>query len=579
MHRDEDRGSHAFPTSFDDLFEQCEADLPGGYVLLCDRIHERVEAKDEGDPPTYNQICSPFVVTCRACDEDGNNWSREIRFLSEWGEIRTALVKETDLVKGSGFIEPLVNAGFLCGRGQVGKVAKLIQGAPATTRKTSLSRPGWHLKSMPAYRLPSGLIIGADPALIAACFVGSTFAGSFREKAKAWRTVVAPEFAGNRILIVSACLPLTGPLLRLVGTDGFALHLDGSSSVGKSTAARLANSVFSTADLHTAESTPNGWEPILALHNDGFLTLDELSLREGMAKDSYSIANGKGKLRAKAGGSASEQANWKLIVLTTGEISPAEATKGDVHKGQLVRHITLPVQGHRQRLFDTIGSHPDAQSFTDHLKAASQILAESLGPAFVEALCGDLENIQIRAQRMLREHHQSLIAFTAPRSNGSMHQRILLNFALIQTAGQLAIEFGLAPWTEKDLVAATRHAALRALRFFDNPDFFKVMKHDLAVESLWMHLEENENCLVTKADAAGSHSDIVGWIDEKYAYITRQQFDAWYGGPVAATEALKHLAGLGYIKTGEGRHLPRKVPGWITQRDRAIFVDRSKVPL
>lgn len=565
------------PTDAEDLFDACHDHLPAGFVMRGSLVSLVKEVK--GKPTEYIPVCSPIIVTCVTSSEDRKDWSREIVFTTQDGHLQREIVREADLVLGSGFITPLVDAGFYCARGQHGTVAKLIQSFETKVRKTAPTKTGWCAGPVPAYKLPNGEIIGADPAIVAAHFAGRTFAKTHQPDAEKWRDAMKPFIEGNRILTLAAAMPLAGPLLRLIDTNGFGLHLDGKTTVGKSSAAMVAHAVFSKGELRSAEATSNGWEPLAAAHNDGSLVLDELSPRKGLAKDAYGISNGNGKTRANSRGEAVDRVEWKTTLLTTGEITPAEASNEPVQTGQLVRYSSIPVQAHKFRMFDSIGGFASADDFVPAIKPAAKEYAGTLGPAFIEELCRDLPNSTRRAKELVAAEHERLITSAVGRWTSPQHRRILRNFARVQAGGMLAIDFGLAPWTHDGLTEAVQHAAFRALRHFDNPDFFRLLKGDMTVEAFWMHLEECDRRFITQRGNVYASLKAIGWKDDAHAFINRDVFEGWFGGPSEANAALKQFVGHGLMIQGDGRHLLRKLPRWTGETGRAVCVDLKMVPL
>ncbi|WP_230426406.1 DUF927 domain-containing protein [Paragemmobacter aquarius] len=493
--------------------------------------------------------------------------------------MQRELVKEADLVQGGRFVKNLADLGLRCARGQEGKVATLIQSFPVEASKIALTRTGWAFGPVPAFRMQDGVVIGADPDTIAAIYAGPTFTQSYRSEALKWCEGVKRLIEDNRIPTMVIALQLAGPLLRLIGENGFSVHLDGMSSVGKSSAGTMAHAVFSRGHLMTAEATANGLEPVIARHNDHAFVLDEPRPRAGMAKDSCGVANGRGKLRATANGDAAHQNEWKTILLTTGETTPTEASKEPVQTGQRVRHPVIAVQGHRYGLFDTFGPFDSDTAFVPAIKTAASQHAGSLGRAYIEALCQDLPASIARAKQQVELEHGSLIVLAAGRWTSPQHHRMLRNFAIIYAAGVLAIDFGLAPWTLAGLTKAIRHCAFRALRQFDNPAFFTLMKDNRAIETLWMHLEECEHRFITPQGRPDAPTVAIGWKDDDYACISREAFEGWFGNPTEAASALKLLLQHGLVIPGDGRHMLRKLPRWTGETGRAVCVDLSRVPL
>ena len=102
-------------------------------------------------------------------------------------------------------------------------------------------------------------------------------------------------------------LALAGPLLEPLGLDSFGLHLRGASSSGKTTALRVAASVWGGPGvLTTWRSTSNGLEGMAALRNSTMLALDELGQATAaeVGEVVYMFANGQGKARARRSGAA-----------------------------------------------------------------------------------------------------------------------------------------------------------------------------------------------------------------------------------------------------------------------------------
>ncbi len=163
-----------------------------------------------------------------------------------------------------------------------------------------------------------------------------------------WQQTVSRLAVGNPVLVVAISLAFAGPLLRLLGLEGFGLHLKGRSSTGKTTALTMATSVWGGKNLvRTWRTTSNALEGTAASADDTLLSLDELG--EVSAKDAeaaaYMLGNGQGKGRSTARGNALASSKWKVVFLSTGEISLAErmAEAGIAYmEGQAVRCMISP---------------------------------------------------------------------------------------------------------------------------------------------------------------------------------------------------------------------------------------------
>ena len=140
-----------------------------------------------------------------------------------------------------------------------------------------------------------------------------------------------------------------GPLLAWAGaTDGGGFHLVGDSSCGKTTALRVAASVWGGRDfLQRWRATDNALEGLAAAHSDLVLCLDELAqLDPKVAGESaYMLSNSAGKVRATRTGAARPRLTWRLLFLSAGEVGLAEHMSEAGRRtraGQELRMVDLP---------------------------------------------------------------------------------------------------------------------------------------------------------------------------------------------------------------------------------------------
>src|SRR5262249_48564482 len=158
------------------------------------------------------------------------------------------------------------------------------------------------------------------------------------------------------------------PLLTLLGLEGGGVHYRGPSSEGKTTAALMAASVWGEPErVESWRATANGLEGVASGHNDNLLVLDELKQIDPhqAASVAYMLANGSGKRRGRPHGGTRPRLTWKVLFLSTGEISLAqhvEAVGLRVHAGQEVRLIDLPADaGQGFGIFERFYGHTSGQ--------------------------------------------------------------------------------------------------------------------------------------------------------------------------------------------------------------------------
>jgi len=211
-----------------------------------------------------------------------------------------------------------------------------------------------------------------------------------------WRQNVGRYCLDNPLLIVGVCAALmfrtngmsrahecaratAAPLLHLCGVDGFGLHLYGASSTGKTAALYPALSVWGEPNQlrHSWRATANGLEGTALAHNDALLALDEMGeVDPKEAGDvAYMLANGQGKTRAGKYGEMRLPARWRLVFLSTGEVtleSHLASIGKRVKAGQQVRVIDLSADaGAKMGVFNQSHGMSTAD-LADHLKQLSR---------------------------------------------------------------------------------------------------------------------------------------------------------------------------------------------------------------
>jgi hypothetical protein len=168
--------------------------------------------------------------------------------------------------------------------------------------------------------------------------------GSLDEHTRA----LAAAWRASPIARVAICAALAAPLLERVGMRGFAVHLCGDSSRGKTTMLRVAASVFgdpeSPAWVASWNTTANAAEARAATLCDLPLCYDEAGASDLVAvrRLVYTLANGEGRGRLGRDTSVRTVTNWRTIVLSSGEIPLADTTQAT---GAQARVLDLIVEG------------------------------------------------------------------------------------------------------------------------------------------------------------------------------------------------------------------------------------------
>ncbi len=246
-------------------------------------------------------------------------------------------------------------------------------------------------------------------------------------------------------------------LLELTGGESGGFHLIGDSTLGKTTAAHVAGSVWGgngdsiNGYLVQWRATANGLEGVASRHCDALLALDEISEvspREA-ASIAYMLANGSGKTRARRDGSARAPFEWRILFLSTGEATLSDKIREDPRQrataGQAVRVLDIPAEVGPLGLFEDLHGAANAQTFADQLRASSKRFYGTAIRAFLTEVAGRrsevADTVRHYQQEFLREH---VAAGAHPQVS-----RAIARFSLVAAAGELASALGITGWPEE----------------------------------------------------------------------------------------------------------------------------------
>ena len=316
-------------------------------------------------------------------------------------------------------------------------------------RATIVERTGWHeISGRNVFVLPDETIglRGGERVILDAARGPYEARGILDD----WRGGAAKLASGHVVLVLEISAALAGPLLGLAGYEGGGVHIRGLSSTGKTTALRLAASVWGRGDtpgfVRTWRATANGLEGAAAGATDSALILDELGQVEAreFAAAAYMLANGAGKSRAHRDGALRDPRAWRLMFLSSGEVSLEakliEERGRKPRAGQLVRMLDTPAK-RAFGVFDNAGPKGDAAALAKACSLAAVSAYGTAGPEFVRRLIA--EGVQGDDVRTLVN---DFIAANVPPGAEGQIDRAAQRFGLIAAAGELATEFGVTGW-------------------------------------------------------------------------------------------------------------------------------------
>ena len=406
-------------------------------------------------PPMW--ICSKLEVTAVTRDAKNEAWGRLLEF-DDLDGVHHAWAMPMDLLRGDGaeYRGALLSMGL-----QISTMTKArnlltqhIQTAKVEARARCVERTGWHDGS---FVMPNKTIGNNIEKIIFQSAANTQ--STFKQKGtlSAWQDNIAKPCAGNSRLVFAISAAFASPLLEVTGMESGGVHFRGDSSTGKTTALRVASSVWGGLDyLQRWRATDNGLESLAAQHSDCLLVLDELSQVDPKAAGevAYMLANGSGKVRSIRTGAMRDTASWRLLFLSSGEAGLTEhmALAGRKPKaGQEIRLLDIPADAGRGfGVFDTLHEHIGGAAFS---KALNDAVAKYYGVAsiaFLSKLVENLDKINSHVKKLQKE-------FTDKHLNGDaggQANRAALRFALIAAAGEIATVWGITGWQQGEAIKA-----------------------------------------------------------------------------------------------------------------------------
>lgn len=322
---------------------------------------------------------------------------------------------------------------------------------------------GWHDR---AYILPGGAIIG-DPGKPTFYHGDYHLADIYRPSNASdtlphgdptdWREQVARLARGNsRIMLAMGCA-FAAPLLHLVGMESGGIHLYGTTSDGKTTAALVGGSVWGHPQKQKLswDSTTYALSNEAATRNDGLMILDEVgqALPGTVAQAAYNLFNGKGRLQGKAEGGNRLTKSWGVMVISTGE-HPVDTFVSDnggrFNGGQEVRLPSIPSDaGCGMGALEHLHHYTSPQDFANGITHAASTHYGSAGRAFLTHIQGiPQDTLQARIEAATQAWYTALSHTT------SQVKRVARRFALIAEALELVTECHLTGWRTGEATAA-----------------------------------------------------------------------------------------------------------------------------
>jgi putative DNA primase/helicase len=552
--------------------------VPEGFKVDASGVFERT-----GDDDAPRWLCSPLRVVNRFRTPDGSGWGRTVEILAPDGKVVAISILEKQLASGKSALIPLVDRGLQIsplGSDQT-TIVSLLRKWTDLPLVVSVRQPGWTDGSCESFLFGHGGVIGKAGYVLNTALVGSRgSAANSSGTAPSWIEGVGKRCSGNPTLVLAVSTALAGPLLALLGLDlGGGIHLRGASSSGKTTAARLAASVWGPRTfMSTWRATANGLEDMAVLHNDTVLVLDELGeiTPHNLDEATYLLANGREKHRKAGVGQSTSSRSWRVMVVSTGELSLADRLaegRRDVRQGQEVRLIDVAADLGRFGAFDDLHGEANGALFSQLLKTEADRHFGTSGPAFVDGLVRLSEAGRLR----LKQHFNQYTARLSKRCHAdrsSLADRIAMRLALIALAGDVATTFGLTGWKKGEGLTAAALAMDQWLERFVEP---AVVRGEGYLDRLRNYLNGHPGDIsdLSSADSAASSTTVLR--EGEIHYFPSEVWQHLFPNDEGRIAA-QSLRDAGVLVPGDGNNLMKRAPRSITNRPRFYVVRIRSVP-
>lgn len=420
---------------------------------------------NEGNEKKPLWVCSPLEVAALTRDAEGNGWGYLLQFDDHLGKPKQwALPARLLAGDGAEFRAVLLHMGLRIASSPAARnqLSVYIQTRHPDEYATCTDKVGWHGR---AYVLPhetitpqplpctSGAGVGAGSADAGRVVYQSDtpMENTYRSRGtlQQWQTEIAAKCVGNSRLALAVCCAFAGALLRSARLESGGFHLRGNSSSGKTTALRVAASVWGGESFKkTWRTTDNALEAMAANHNDGLLILDELAQVDAKVAGecAYMLANEMSKGRAGRSATPRPQLTWRLLFLSAGELGLADhmAEGGKrTRAGQEVRFVDLPADaGAGLGAFEQLHGCADGAELSRNLSARSAACYGVAGRAWLQWLCDHAETAGADVRQRVKRFELEI----CPNNASGQVQRVASRFALLAAAGEMATAAGLTGW-------------------------------------------------------------------------------------------------------------------------------------
>ena len=413
----------------------------------------------DGKPTAPEWVCSRLDVEALTRDQDGQGWGYLLTFADPVGKPKQWAMPARMLAGDGGeYRGALLGMGLRIAPSPRARnlLTQYIQTRQPGEFATCTDRIGWHGS---AFVLPHETVGGEGERIVFQTESAQPNTFRVRGTPEQWRARIAAPCAGNSRLVFALASAFAGPLLRPAQMESGGFYFRGDSSSGKTTALKVAASVYGGTDyLQRWRTTDNALEAIAAQHCDGLLILDELAQVDPKTAGecAYMLANEQSKARATRTGTPRARLSWRLLFLSAGELGLADhMAEGNkrARTGQEVRMADIPADaGRGMGAFENLHGHEGGSNFSRYLVGQAGSVYGATGRAWLQWLTDNAYTLKAR----IREASAALGAQIVPEAASGQVQRVGARFALVGAAGELATVAGLTGWAAGESEQAAR---------------------------------------------------------------------------------------------------------------------------
>jgi putative DNA primase/helicase len=409
--------------------------------------HMGIDQDGKRKPPEW--VCSRLDVEARTRDQDGGGWGYLLTFADPLGKVKQWAMPARMLSGDGGeYRAALLGLGLSVAPSTRARnlLTQYIQTRQPEQFASCTDRIGWHGR---AFVLPHETI--GDDAERIVFQTENAMENTFRSKGtpEQWRERIGAMCAGNSRLVFAVACAFAGPLLRPAGVESGGFHFRGDSSSGKTTALKVAASVYGGPSfLQRWRTTDNALEAIAAQHSDCLLILDELAQVDPKTAGecAYMLANEQSKARATRNATPRPRLAWRLLFLSAGELGLADHMAEGMKRtrtGQEVRMADIPADaGAGMGAFECLHEHEGGAAFAKHIAQQAGSVYGAIGRTWLLWLTQHADTLKAE----IRKRAAALAVQWVPEASSGQVERVGARFALVGAAGELATVAGLTGW-------------------------------------------------------------------------------------------------------------------------------------